>query len=246
VTDPLEPLVPQPSAGRTFRATRRLRLSDRDATGRLRLDAVARYFQDVASDDVDETGWGAPEHLWVLRHLRIEVVVPPLEDDRVELTTWSSGTGSVAAGRRLSLVGDRGGNVELDSVWIHLGPDAKPMRIESFDVYAEAAGDRRVSTRLVLPEPSSGASRSRWPLRATDVDVLGHVNNAAYWHAVEERLTQAGPDSRRPLRARIDHRHATDLGDEVELVEASGDGRLALAFAVEGLTRAVAAVDAIS
>jgi acyl-ACP thioesterase len=246
VTDPLEPLVPQPSAGRTFRASRRIRLSDRDATGRLRLDAVARYFQDVAGDDVDETGWGAPEHLWVLRHLRIEVVVPPLEDDRVELTTWSSGTASVAAGRRLSLVGDRGGNVELDSVWIHLGADAKPMRIESFDVYAEAAGDRTVSTRLVLPEPSSAGSRTPWPLRATDVDVLGHVNNAAYWHAVEERLALAGPDPRGPLRARIDHRHPIDLGDEVELVEGSGDERLALAFVVEGLTRAVATVEAIS
>jgi hypothetical protein len=37
-----------------------LRLSDMDARGRLRLDAVARYLQDVASDDVDETGWGSP------------------------------------------------------------------------------------------------------------------------------------------------------------------------------------------
>ena len=42
--------------------------------GRLRLDSIARYLQDVAMDDVDETGWGAPEHLWVMRHIRIEVV----------------------------------------------------------------------------------------------------------------------------------------------------------------------------
>ena len=120
--------MPLPAVGRTFRAGRRIRLSDRDASGRLRLDAVARYLQDVAGDDVDETGWGAPDHLWVMRHVRIDVVVPAVADDFVELTTWCSGTASVAAGRRMSLVGDRGGNVEVDSVWIHLGPDARPAR----------------------------------------------------------------------------------------------------------------------
>jgi acyl-ACP thioesterase len=209
---------------------------------------VARYLQDVASDDVDETGWGAPEHLWVVRHLRIEVVSPPVEDDRVELATWSSGSASLAASRRMSLVGDRGGRVELDSVWIHLGPDARPVRIGDFGPYAEAAAGRIVSTRLELPEPPIADSRgAHWPLRTTDEDLLGHVNNAAYWHAIEERLQRgAGPDPSRPLRARLDHRHPLDVGDEVELVEATEDGVLRLAFVVGGSARAVAAVEAIS
>jgi acyl-ACP thioesterase len=207
---------------------------------------VARYLQDVASDDVDETGWGAPEHLWVVRRLRIEVVVPPVEDDHVELATWSSGTGAVAAGRRMSLVGDRGGRVELDSVWIHLGRNARPARITNFDVYAEAAGDRVVSTKLELGEPAAGARRRSWPLRRTDVDLLSHVNNAAYWHAVEELLTGGEPDCHRPLRALLDHRHALDLGDEVELVEERRDGRLRVAFVVGGVAKAVAVVEASS
>jgi acyl-ACP thioesterase len=241
-----EPLVPLPQVGRVFRSSRRIRLSDRDADGRLRLDAIARYLQDVASDDVDETGWGAPEHLWVVRRLRIEVLAPPVDDDRVELATWSSGAGAVAAGRRMSLVGDRGGRVELDSVWIHLGRDARPARITNFGVYAEAAGDRVVSTKLELDEPPPGARRRTWPLRRTDVDLLGHVNNAAYWHAVEELLTEGEPDRRSPLRALLDHRHAIDLGDAVELVEAPPDGRLRIAFVVGGVANAVALVESNS
>lgn len=241
----MEPLVPVPERARVFRSGRRIGLSDRAADGRLRLDAVARYLQDVASDDVDETGWGAPEHLWVVRHLRVDVVVPPLEDDRVELATWSSGAGAVAAGRRLSLAGDRGGRVELDSVWIHLGRDARPARIEGFGVYAEAAGDRVVSTKLELPEPPSDATRRRWPLRVTDVDRLGHVNNAAYWHAVEELLAEGAPDPRRPFRAMLDHRHAIDLGDEVELATHSVDDGLAIAFVVGGRASAVARVEPV-
>lgn len=239
----MEPLVPLPGRGRVFRATRRIRLSDRAANGRLRLDAVARYLQDVASDDVDETGWGAPEHLWVVRHLRIDVLSPVVEDDRVELATWSSAAGTVAAGRRLSLAGDRGGRVELDSVWIHLGPDARPARISGFGVYAEAAGERVASTRLELPEAPPEAPKRPWPVRVTDVDRLGHVNNAAYWHAVEELLADGGPNALRPHRARLDHRHPVDLEDDVVLAAHTEGGALSLAFLVHGRAAAVALVE---
>ncbi len=238
-------VVPLPTTGRTFRATRRIRLSDRAKDGRLRLDSVARYLQDVAMDDVDETGWGAPEHLWVMRHIGIEVVAPPVEDDHVELSTWCSGTASVAAGRRMSLVGDRGGRIELDSVWIHLGPDARPARIEGFGQYAEAAGGRVVSTRLELPVPELDGRRIAWPLRATDIDLLGHVNNAAYWHAVEDLLSEEGADTRKALSARLEYRQAIDLEDEVELVATSRDGRRVIAFVVGDGARAVAEVDKI-
>ncbi|MBA3433954.1 MAG: hypothetical protein H0U08_07660 [Actinobacteria bacterium] len=238
----MDPLVPSPSTGRVFGSSRRIRLSDRAEDGRLRLDSVARYLQDLAMDDVDETGWGSPDHLWVMRHIRIEVVVPPVEDDRVELTTWCSGTASLAAGR-MSLVGDRGGSVELDSVWVHLGPDARPSRLAGFDVYAEAADGRVVSTKLELAGPPEDARRTRWTLRLTDIDLLGHVNNAVYWHAVEELLSDHGPDPRRPLRARLEHRHAIDLDDDVELMADSSDEWLAVAFAVGGVARAVASVE---
>ena len=242
----LDPVVPLPGSGRVFRSSRRIRLSDRDPRGRLRLDAVARYLQDVASDDVDDTGWGAPEHLWVVRHLRVEVVSPPLTDDRVELGTWSSGSAMLAASRRMSLVGDGGGRVELDSVWVHLGPDARPARIGDFGPYAESAAGRVVSTRLDLPEPRPDGARTPWPLRGTDEDVLGHVNNAAYWHAVEQVLQRNSVvDPVRPLRARLDHRHPLDLEDEVELVESIRDGRLDLAFVVGGVAKAVAVVEAL-
>jgi acyl-ACP thioesterase len=222
-------------------------LSDTDSTGRLRLDAVARYLQDAATDDVDETGWGAPDHLWVLRSIRVDVLVPFLTDARVEIVTWGSSFGPVAAGRRWSLAGDTGGSIEVDSVWVHLGPDARPARIgEGFDAYAEAAAGRVSSTRLTLPDPPDHASRSAWPLRATDVDVMGHVNNAAYWSAVEHRLAEAGFDLRRPLRARLDYRHPLDLGEHLELAEVLREDGYDVAFVVGETVKAVACVESIA
>jgi len=239
----MEPLVEMPTRGRVFAARRRIRLADMDSRGRLRLDGVARYLQDVAIDDVEETGWGAPEHLWFIRSIRVEVLVPFLEDRAVELRTWSSGTAALAAGRRWSLAGDRGGRIEVDSVWIHLDREARPARIEGFGVYAEAAGDRRVTTKLALPDPGAGAERRPWPLRATDIDVHGHVNNAVHWMAIEEALAATGPDPARPLRALLDYRRPIDLADRVEVASSLTGGCLALWLTVGGECRAAARVE---
>jgi acyl-ACP thioesterase len=224
LTSPIvEELVPAPARGRTFSSRRRIRLSDMDATGRLRLDSVARYLQDAAIEDVEETGWGLPDHLWFIRHIRIDVLVPFLEDRDADIVTWSSGRAAVAAGRRWSVTGDRGGRIEVDSVWIHLGPDERPARLDDFDVYAEAAGDRVVTTKLELPDPPPGASRRPWPVRVTDIDLHGHLNNAAYWQAIEEHVARrrapGGLDPAKPLRALLDYRQPIGVDDDVQLVD---------------------------
>jgi acyl-ACP thioesterase len=215
---------------RVYRAERRIRLSDMDPNGRLRLDAVARYLQDVASDDVADAGWSADEHVWVVRRAHVEIAAPFAGDEAVELATWCSGTGASAAARRTAIVGDRGGRIEAEVVWIHLGRDLQPARLPQrfHDVYAASAEGRGVSTRLELRGPLDGEARP-WPLRATDVDLLGHVNNAVYWSAVEETLW--------PLaRAVLEYRKPIDLGEPVELRAAGGE----LAFVVRGELRAAA------
>jgi acyl-ACP thioesterase len=217
-----------------------------DAQGRLRLDSVARFLQDVAIEDVEETGWGLPEHVWFIRSVRIDVLVPFLSDREVRLVTWCSGLAAIAAGRRWSLTGDRGGTIEVDSVWIHLNADERPARLDGFDVYAEATDGRSVTTKLELRDPPPGAPRIAWRLRVTDLDLHGHLNNAAYWHAIEERLALAPVDVRRPLRARLDYRSPIDLDDDVELVESSVGDRLELGFVTPAGVKAVARVEQLA
>ena len=238
----LDPSLPLPDVGRTFASRRRVRLADMDGRGRVRLDAVARYLQDVAIEDVEETGWGLPDHLWFIRRIRIEVRRPLLEDRELELVTWCSGLAAIAAGRRWSLEGDRGGGIEVDSVWIHLGPEQRPARIESFGVYAEATGGRPVSTRLELPPPPDEALRSAWSLRSTDVDLHGHLNNAVYWQAVEDVARSEGVDLAAPLVAELDYRDPIDLADRVELATSRAGEAVSLGFCVGDAVRAVARI----
>lgn len=233
----------RPTEARSYLARRRVRLADMDVTGRVRLDAVARLLQDAAIDDVEETGWGIPEHLWVIRRIRVDVVTPLLHDRSLEIATWCSGVVAIAAGRRWSVHGDAGGRVEVDSVWIHLGPDQRPARIGDFGPYGLAAAGRPVSTKLELPDPPAGAARVPWSLRSTDLDAHGHVNNAVYWQAVEDRLAREGTILESPLRAELDYRDPIDLDDRVDLVTFAGDdGRSCIAFSVGERVRAVASL----
>lgn len=220
---------------RRFAAGRPIRLSDVDAHGRLRLDAVARYLQDVAADDVLDAGWAPDEHIWVVRRTVLDVVQPFLDDTVVSLETWCGGTAAAAALRCTSLTGDRGGRIDAEMTWIHLGPDLQPQRLgERFmAVYGTSAAGRRASTRLELEGPPHDAVHVDWQLRATDVDRLSHVNNAAYWDPVEELF--AGR-LREPYRATLEYRQPVDLGDGLEL-RVAGSG---LWFTVGGAVRAAA------
>jgi acyl-ACP thioesterase len=221
--------------GRRFSAARPIRLSDADATGRLRHDAIARYLQDVAADDVLDAGWAPDEHIWVVRRTVLDVLQPFVTDTRVELTTWCGAVAGSAAARRTSIEGDHGGHVEAEMIWIHLGPDLQPQRLGDrfLAIYEASAEGRRASTRLKLPGPPAGATAVRWALRSTDIDQLGHVNNAAYWIAVEEHFELTAPH-----RAVLEYKQPLDIGDAVELRQSDG----ALWFAVDGDVRATAAI----
>ena len=221
--------------GRRFSADRPIRLSDADAVGRLRHDAIARYLQDVAADDVLDAGWAPDEHIWVVRRTVLDVLQPFVTDTAVELTTWCGAVAGSAAARRTSVVGDLGGHVEAEMIWIHLGPDLQPQRLgERFlSIYGASAEGRRASTRLKLPGPTAAATTLPWALRSTDIDQLGHVNNAAYWIAVEEHFELGAPH-----RAILEYRRPLDLGNAVELRQ----GREHVWFVVGNDVRAVAAV----
>lgn len=219
---------------RVFRSSRPIRLSDTDATGRLRLDAVARYLQDVASDDWADAGFESQAHVWVVRKTWIEVQAPFAADARVELATWCSGVAGTSASRRYSLRGDAGGAIEAESVWIHLSHELRPLRLPDafLDVYGASAEGRGVATRFTLPPPPS-TDGMPWALRATDVDRLGHVNNAVYWAPLEERF------GARVRRAELEYRKPIDFGEDVRVVATDS----ALWLTVGGEARSAAAVE---
>src|SRR5205807_715014 len=89
-------------------------------SGRLRLDAVARYLQDIATDDVDDAGTDDSEHVWVVRRAVLDVIRPFERDGSVQGATWAGGIGPRWATRRSRIEGDAGGLIEAEGLWVHL------------------------------------------------------------------------------------------------------------------------------
>lgn len=217
-------LPPRPAAGRMFEGVRRVRLADARPSGRLRLDAAARFLQDVSADDTADAAL-PDSQAWVVRRTVIEVLRFPRYLEGLRLATWCSGTGSHYAERRVEMRGEWDGAVDAVSLWVHVdAATGRPRRLgEGFtERYAEAASGRRVSARLVHPDPPADVELRPWPLRATDLDVLGHMNNAAYWQVVEEALAlQPGP--RGPMRVEVEHRRAVEPGALVDWAKVVDD-----------------------
>ncbi len=201
--------------GRRFSSSRLVRLSDCGPDGWLRPDGLARYLQDVATDDWDDTGLVSTDS-WLVRRTTIRVVPGetwPRLGDRVTLTTWCSGSGAAWAERRTDVTND--GRVVLQTValWVPVGPSGRPVRVGPlfFDVYGEGAR-RKISGRVELSSPTLNAERRAWPLRRTDLDIVGHVNNAALWTPLSE---VAGG----PVRfASVVYHGSVESGDAVTLV----------------------------
>ncbi|NND76241.1 MAG: hypothetical protein HKN44_14670 [Ilumatobacter sp.] len=187
-------LLPPPTSGRRFVADRVVRLGDVDPAGSLRLDATARYLQDVATDDATDAALDG-RFGWLVRRTLIDVARPALLGESLSLTTWCTGAGPSWAERRTAIAGAAGAAVDAVSVWVQVdGTTGRPTRLtgQFTDIYGEACAGRSVSARLSLGGPPGGAARRRWLVRRTDLDQFNHVNNAANWAFLEESVDSFG------------------------------------------------------
>jgi len=199
----LDEMVPPRPEGRLFDLQMRALLADCAPSGRVRLDAIARWVQDVAYADVEAAGV-ADHAFWVVRRTRIDVARFPRFGERLKVTTFCSGIGRMWAERRTTITpadsasGQRaeGGEpplVEAVSLWIHLDPERRVpslLTAGELGIYGPSAGDRHVHYRLRHPRPERAVWARDWIFRETDCDMADHVNNAAYWEPLEDELLE--------------------------------------------------------
>ena len=154
---------------RRFRSHRRISLSDTDAGGRLRLDAVARYLQDVASEDWLDAGFDHDTHVWVVRRTELDVHEPFQPEDTFDDRDVVQRRRAVRRRRGATrCAATAAGRIEAESIWIHLDHDLRPKRLDErfVAVYGDSAGGRRASTRLSLPVEAEHARAARWSFRS--------------------------------------------------------------------------------
>lgn len=213
--------VPDPRTGRLYRTSRLVRTTDVTASGRLRLDAIARYLQEAAEDDVTDSGWDEP-YDWVLRRSVVRISGFPSHWDQVAVRTFCSGLGPRWAERTTTVADASGDVIQARAIWVAVAretgaPAALSERFRA--VYGISAQDRKVSARLCLSGPGREADGRAWPVRAADFDPAGHMNNTVHWAAAEDALASV---DWLPGHAEIEYAQPILPGCEPTLVSAEG------------------------
>lgn len=215
----LNELVAPPERGRVFTEAVRPGLADCAPSGRIRLDALARWAQDIAYADAEEVGL-AENARWVVRRTRMRVNRFPRFGEQLTLATFCSGLGRMWAERRTTIAGagDEPGKVELVSLWVHLDPmTGRPTTLgeDEIAVWGESTAGRRVTARLRHPAPEAAEDSFPWRFRGTECDLAGHINNAAYLQPLEEELLANG--DLRSIDVEIEYRSPSQPGDKLVL-----------------------------
>ncbi|WP_194836935.1 acyl-[acyl-carrier-protein] thioesterase [Nocardia sp. XZ_19_369] len=243
-------LPERPPAGTPFETGWPVRLADTDGDQRLRLDAIARYLQDIGFEHLDAVEDGDSHRGWVVRRTVIDVLKPIQFGERVTLRRWCSGLSNRWCNMRVQICGSSGGLVETEAFLIHFGTESGvPARMSDrfMEPMLASTTEHRLRWKAALTDPppaadSTGVQVRPFPLRITDIDMLDHVNNSVYLSGVEEVLADHDDLKSGAHRAIIEYAKPLRSGDLVELVAYRAGSVLDIWFAVGDETHAVTKV----
>ncbi|MFI1918077.1 acyl-[acyl-carrier-protein] thioesterase [Nocardia sp. NPDC020380] len=187
-----------------------VRAGDVDRHGRLRLDGIARYLQDIAWEDLNTSGFVTSDPTWIVRRTVIDVIRPIEWPDRVTLHRWCSGVSTRWANMRVRITSAAGGLVETEAFWINVDEKSgTTARISDagFTHLAATTAEHRLRWSRMIGDtpPTDPAYDLPYPLREVDIDLFQHMNNAAYWQAVEQLLPGHTELLTEPYRAVIEY-----------------------------------------
>lgn len=236
------------STSRQFTFSRRVALSDTNPAGRLRIDACARYLQDLAAFDAIEADISEFGN-WVLRQNSIEISSLPTYGTALDSKTYLTGSGRAWI-QRTSIISDAESKAELivaKALWVLThSENGSPISIPTqlYKIYGPLATQHKIpirdSKRPPLPEKVTPID---WQIRYSDQDILAHLNNATYLEVLEEVLHRKGIDlpTNRPATCTVTYRESTSYTDQsdvfFQISEIDSNHLVEVFFAKEGSVR---------
>ena len=190
--------------------------------GRLTCAGLLRLMQAAAAEDAERRGGGQSVLLsrgctWVLVKNRLTIARWPAAGEELRLTTWPL-RGRFGLYPRCIELRDGSGAllVRAEAVWAIMDVESRGMvpgeerGIELREVEEERF---RPPRRIVMPE---GGESSELTPRPEQIDENGHMNNAAYLDAADERLP-AELRGRAPAAVAIDYEHEIPAGSRAQV-----------------------------
>jgi len=188
---------------RRFEARYRVRFDEADAVGQLRPSGFLRFAQDIAWQHSEAAGfdrsWYAERAIhWLVRDVDLRILDPVTFGERLDMSTEVTGWRHVWARRhaevRVATAATRGEGplATIDTDWVLLAADGRPARLPPDVATFLASGRMFARARLDLgPVPVATASIAA-TVRHSDVDPMGHLNNASYLDLIDEAIHELG------------------------------------------------------
>ncbi|MFW0783889.1 acyl-ACP thioesterase domain-containing protein [Gordonia sp. CPCC 206044] len=246
------PLPDRKDGARFFEIGYRVRTGDVDQQMRVRLDAVARYLQDVANDNIEATEYGDTDPFWIVRRTVIDVIRPISWPAGVTAQRWCGALSTRWTNMRVRLTADHEVNrfntdardpglIETEAFWINVNDQGMPSRITDsmLEMLSEMTDEHRLRWKSMNPDKAPDPADVELPdrvhvLRSTDFDPFKHLNNAAYLEAVEDELVDHADLVDVPHRAVIEYLRPIVPGVPITLRRVREDDRLLMWMLIPG------------
>ncbi|MDD3795489.1 MAG: thioesterase [Lachnospiraceae bacterium] len=198
----------------------KVRYSEVDETGRLSLNALVNYFQDVSTFQSEHLGIGLDylkEHrvAWILSSWQIVVNRYPKLCETVKAQTWPYEFKGFYGMRNFTLLGEEDEMLaKANSVWVLYDQESsRPVRVFPEIIEAFQFGDKMdmeyAPRKITLPK--NGEERECFLITKNHLDTNHHVNNGQYIAMAAEYL----PENFFIRQMRAEYRLQAHLHDEV-------------------------------
>jgi acyl-ACP thioesterase len=199
----------------------RARFDECGPDGALRSAMLMRWAQDAAWLHSEALGftreWYANRGLWwLVRCAELNINADIRMGETASVTTSVVGYRKVWARRRTDVT-TADGAVAATALtdWVITDERGAPTRVPAEFGQVFGTSIRTFTPgRVLLPPTPSGATVRTVDVRASDIDPMAHLNNAAYVDEIDESLP-AGASARLPRRYRLEYIAAAGPGDRL-------------------------------
>ncbi len=193
----------------------RVRHHELDAFGRAYPAAHLRWIAQAAIDASTDAGFDAAWYLaagahWLVRRTTFDVLRLARADAELAIRTWVADVRRVRSLRRYDVRDADGAPVlSAETDWVFVDASGRLKRVpEAMERgFGRADGEMPARSPWRAPDPPPAPARATYAVRWSDLDSLGHVNNATYLDVLTEttlgvlggvgwpldRLVAAGP-----------------------------------------------------
>lgn len=218
---------------RVYSASKKILADDVNMLRELRTSVFLRAVQEASIAHTEALGAGRDKTLdkgalWIIVRLKAQINRMPEYDEKVVIRSWPGATMHVLFPRYYELLSENGEVlVRASALWMLMDERTRKMAFpEKYGVRLPAV---RTGSELPLPTGvADGEAESTFlhPVRFSDVDINGHMNNARYVDAVEDALGTKFLLAHRLTSFEIEYKSEVKPGRRLYIDHSEHDGKI--------------------